>query len=237
MPKVLVLTHAKEEGAGLIASALRAQKLTPQVVRGYAGGAVPADLGRARGLVVMGGPMGVRDAAAHPFLSDELRLIERALRAEVPVLAVCLGSQLLATVLGAHVSRAPSREIGWLPVELAPSAGRDPIFAGVRSPFVPCHWHGDVFTLPTGAVSLARSARTRCQAFRYARAAYGLLFHMELTRVGVAKMTRAFAAELAIAKIAPGDMLSGADKFLPRLEPVARGVFGRWAAECAQRER
>jgi GMP synthase (glutamine-hydrolysing) len=234
MGQVLVLTHTKEESAGIISSALRAKKLVPRIVRGYDGDAVPTDIGRARGLVVMGGPMGVRDAGTYPFLKDEMRLIERALRAEVPILAVCLGSQLLATVLGAHVSHAAAKEIGWLPVELAPSAGRDRIFAGVKSPLVPCHWHGDVFTLPPGAVSLARSARTRCQAFRYARAAYGLLFHMELTRPGLAKMTRAFEDELVQEQLTARDMLAGADKFLPRLEPIARGIFGRWAEECVR---
>jgi GMP synthase (glutamine-hydrolysing) len=232
MGTVYVLTHTKEETAGTIAPALRAKKLVPRAFRGYAGDAIPSDMGRARGLVVMGGPMGVRDAARHPFLSAEMRLIERALRAELPVLGVCLGSQLLATVLGAHVSRATAPEIGWLPVELAPSAGRDRIFAGVTSPMTPCHWHGDVFTLPPGAVSLARSARTRCQAFRYARAAYGILFHMELTRAAVARMSKAFAADLEAEKLDARDMLAGADKFLPRLEPVARGIFGRWAEEC-----
>ena len=234
MGQVIVLTHTKEEGAGMITAALRAKKLVPRVVRGYAGAAVPTDIGRARGLVVMGGPMGVRDTATYPFLKDEMRLIERALRAEVPILGICLGSQLLATVLGAHVSRGSAKEIGWLPVEHVASAGRDRIFAGVKSPLVPCHWHGDVFTLPPGAVSLARSARTRCQAFRYARAAYGLLFHMELTRPGLAKMTRAFEDELVAEKLTAGDMLAGADKFLPRLEPIARGIFGRWAEECVR---
>jgi GMP synthase-like glutamine amidotransferase len=229
---VTVLTHAKEETAGAIAPALRAKKLSLRVVKGYAGQPVPNELAGARGLVVMGGPMGVRDASRFPFLRDEMRLIERALRAEIPVLGVCLGSQLVASVLGAHVSKAPAREIGWLPVELAPSAGRDPIFSGVRSPLLPCHWHGDVFTLPAGAVSLARSARTRCQAFRYARAAYGVLFHMELSRAGVARMCATFADELAEAGITRREMLDAADKCLPRLEPVARGIFGRWAEEC-----
>ncbi len=234
MAHVLVLTHTKDEGPGLIAPALRAKKLVPRAIRGYAGGTIPAEVGRARGLVVMGGPMGVRDTSTHPFLKDEMRLIEKALRAEIPILGVCLGSQLVASVLGAHVSRATAREIGWLPVELAPSAGRDRIFAGVKSPLVPCHWHGDVFTLPPGAVSLARSARTRCQAFRYGRAAYGLLFHMELTRPGVARMCRAFAAELAAEKLTAADMLAGADKCLPKIDPIARGIFARWADECAR---
>jgi GMP synthase-like glutamine amidotransferase len=182
----------------------------------------------------MGGPMGVYEADRHPFLTQEMRLIERALRADVPVLGVCLGSQLLASVLGAHVARASAKEIGFLPVELSASAGRDRIFSGVRSPLVPCHWHGDVFTLPTGAVALARSQRTRCQAFRYGRTAYGLLFHMELTRPILRGMTRSFRDELLSEKIEARSILDAADVHLPLLLPVAREVFGRWADQCVE---
>ncbi len=232
MPVVYVLQHAAVETAGTISTALRSRKLAPRVIRAYAGAEVPRDMTRARGLVVMGGPMGLYEADRHPFLKDEMRLIERALRADVPVLGVCLGSQLIASVLGARVTRGRAKEIGWFPVELAASAGRDRIFAGVPSRLVPCHWHGDVFTLPAGAVSLAKSAQTRCQAFRYGRAAYGVLFHMEMTRAMLRKMTGVFRDELAAEKIAPKDILAGADRHLPRLEPVARGVFERWAAQC-----
>jgi GMP synthase-like glutamine amidotransferase len=234
MSTVYVVQHAEPETPGTIGLALRARRLTAKVVRAYAGAEIPREMGRARGLVVMGGPMGVHEAARFPFLQDEMRLIERALRAEVPVLGVCLGSQLLASVLGAHVSRARAKEIGWLPVELAASAGRDPIFRGVKSPIVPCHWHGDVFTLPAGAVALARSQRTRCQAFRYGRTAYGMLFHMEFTRPILRKMTRTFRDELAAERIEPGAILDGADLHLPRLEPVARAVFERWADQCTE---
>lgn len=234
--QVLVLTHTKAEGPGLIAPALRSRKLVPKTVHGWDGGTIPSDIGRARGLVIMGGPMGVRDAGQFPFLKEEMRLIERALRAEIPILGVCLGSQLLATVLGAHVSKSSAPEIGWLPVELAPSAGRDPIFAGVKSPLVPCHWHFDVFTLPAGAVSLAKTVRTRCQAFRYARAAYGVLFHMEVNRAAVARMVRAFPDELEATGVAGKDMLAGADKYLPKLEPTAKAIFTRWAEACRKEE-
>ena len=234
MSTVYILKHAAIENAGLLAPALRAKKLTPRVLNSYAGAALPRDLSRARGLVVLGGPMGVHQTAEFPFLDDEMRLIERALRADLPILGICLGSQLVARALGAHVSHGRTKEIGFLPVELAASAGRDRIFAGVTSPIVPCHWHGDVFTLPRGAVSLAKSERTRCQAFRYGRAAYGLLFHLEMTRPMLAKMTRAFQGELAAEKLLPRDVMAGADKFLPRIEPIARGVFERWALECAR---
>ena len=137
MAAVYVVRHDAAETAGLITHALRAKRLVPRVIRAYAGDAIPRDVRRARGLVVLGGPMGVHDTKAFPFLEDEMRLIESALRAEVPILGVCLGSQLVASVLGAHVSKGRTKEIGWLPVELAASAGRDRIFAGVKSPLVP----------------------------------------------------------------------------------------------------
>jgi GMP synthase (glutamine-hydrolysing) len=89
-----------------------------------------------------------------------------------------------------------------------------------------------VFTLPAGAVALAKSDMTRCQAFRYGRAAYGVLFHLEMTRAMIAKMTRTFAHELAEANVSPDAILGGAKTFLPRLEPVARAVFARWADQA-----
>jgi GMP synthase (glutamine-hydrolysing) len=228
-----VLQHTPSETAGAIAVALRGRKIVARVIKSFSGDEVPREIGDARALIVMGGPMGVYEADAYPFLKEEKRLIERALRADVPVLGVCLGSQLLASVLGAHVTRGHAKEIGWIPVEFSASAGRDRIFGGVSSPIVPLQWHGDVFTLPAGAVSLAKSAMTRCQAFRYGRAAYGVLFHLEVTRGIVAKMVRAFAGELAEQNIAREDVLAGAAKHLPRLEPIARGVFERFAAHAA----
>jgi GMP synthase-like glutamine amidotransferase len=73
-------------------------------------------------LIVLGGPMGVYDEARHPWLVDEKRLIEAALRAEKTVLGICLGAQLIATVLGKKVTRNQQREIGWFPLKLTQAA-------------------------------------------------------------------------------------------------------------------
>ena len=99
---------------------------------------------------------------------------------DLPVLGICLGSQLLAKTLGARVYPNHVKEIGWYPVELTPAAADDPLFAqsGTRTMF---QWHGDTFDLPSGAVHLARSPACENQAFRYGRRAYGLQFHIEMT--------------------------------------------------------
>jgi GMP synthase (glutamine-hydrolysing) len=129
-------------------------------------------MGDAAGLIVMGGPMGVYEEARFPFLRRERNLIERALADRVPVLGICLGSQLLASALGAPVRKGLRKEIGWHPVYLEDAAGDDPLFRETPVEFDAFHWHGDVFDLPTGAVRLAHSSLTEYQAFRYGENAY-----------------------------------------------------------------
>ena len=176
--------------------------------------------------------MGVYEDDVYRHLSDEIRLIRSALQANVPVLGVCLGSQLLAAALGARVSPG-TREIGWFPVELSAEASRDPLWAGIPSPFTPFHWHGDAFDLPEGCVGLARSAHTACQAFVYRELAYGLLFHLEVTEPMVHAMTAAFPDELASAGVDRAKLLDRAPRELPALRQVAETVFGRWADRVA----
>ena len=63
--------------------------------------------------------MGVYEHARYPFLLEEMRLIEVALKAQKPVLGICLGSQLMAATLGAEVTQGVVKEIGWHKVELS----------------------------------------------------------------------------------------------------------------------
>jgi GMP synthase (glutamine-hydrolysing) len=180
-------------------------------------------------LILLGGPMGVYEAERYPFLADEIRLVERALREDKPVLGVCLGSQLLASALGAEVSPSGGKEIGWHPVTLTGAASNDPIWGEVESPLTAYHWHGDVFELPKGAVSLASSRQTECQAYRYGQNAYGILFHLEVTREIVEDMVAAFGDELRAEGLDGGAILSDTQRYLPELQRVGKGLFNRWA--------
>src|SRR5688572_6145472 len=96
--QILVLQHEQVEGLGSVAAALARAGISWRCVRAHAGDTVPRDTGSAAGLVVMGGPMGVYDAPRYPFLRSEMRLIEGALATGLPILGICLGSQLLAHV-------------------------------------------------------------------------------------------------------------------------------------------
>lgn len=172
--------------------------------------------------------MGVYEQAANPHLTDEIRLIRTALDLGLPILGVCLGSQLLAATLGARVAPA-TKEIGWFPIELTEEAAQDPLWRGIRSPLTPFHWHGDAFELPEGARPLARSKATPCQAFSHGDRAYGFLFHLEVSAAMVHAMTRAFGRELEAAGVDREALLDQARRSVPEVRETGALVFSRWA--------
>lgn len=230
MAKIYVLQHHPVEHLASIADALESAALAWQYVRLYEGQPVPAEMKGAGGLIVMGGPMAVYQADKFPYLPDEMRLIEQAVKDDLPVLGVCLGGQIVAAALGAKVTKNPAgKEIGWHPVRLSDAATDDRLFGGIAQDILPFHWHGDIFELPNGAVSLASSDRTPCQAFRYGSNVYALQFHLEVTVESVAGMAAAWPRELEREKIVASEMIADTAKHLPKLEAIGETVFGRWA--------
>lgn len=159
-------------------------------------------------LVVMGGTMGAYEEEQFPWLRGEKALIRAAVDAGKTVLGICLGSQLIASALGARVYPAGHREIGWWPVRKLAGAAGHPLFGLLPEEFTAFHWHGDTFELPAGAVLLAASAGCRHQAFSLGERVLGLQFHFEVTPAAVRQMLEGSDEELAQAQ---GYVQSGAD--------------------------
>ena len=194
--RALVLQHVPVEGPGTLASYLNARGWTLETVALYEGAHLPEDAKEYQAVIVMGGPMGVYDEAEYPFLSDEHQFLMRVLAQGVPLLGICLGSQLLAKALGARVYRNPYKEIGWYTVDLTLAGTTDPLFTCLTSPVPVFQWHGDAFDLPAGAAPLATSSRCPHQAFRYGDRVYGLLFHLELTPTVIQSWIEVFHDDL-----------------------------------------
>jgi len=231
MAKIYVLQHHPVENLGNIADALEGAALAWQYVHVNDGQAVPASMKGAGGLIVMGGPASVYQTERYPWLRDEMRLIEDAVKSNLPVLGVCLGAQILAAALGAKVDRNPNgKEIGWHPIRLSDAAKDDRLMRDLPATMTPFHWHGDIFDLPPGAVSLASSDKTPCQAFRHGDKTYGFQFHFEVTQESVVAMANAFAKDLVRENIPADRMIAQAAEFLPSLEKTSDKVFSRWAS-------
>jgi GMP synthase-like glutamine amidotransferase len=132
-------------------------------------------------IMVFGGAMHPDQDAEHPWLPVEAEFIRGALDERVPLLGVCLGSQLIARAAGAGVRPAAAPEVGWHAVELT-GAGRDDPLIGVLPDRVDAfQWHYYTFGLPAGATLLATSAVSD-QAFRIGDHAWAMQFHAEVTR-------------------------------------------------------
>jgi GMP synthase (glutamine-hydrolysing) len=227
---VRVIQHHAGEGPGLLGEALAREGIACDVTRVDLGEPVPTELGDALGLVVLGGAMGVNEADLYPHLHAEEALVRAALDAERPILGICLGSQILAWALGARVHAAPAKEIGWLPVTLAPAAATEPLFKLLPARFTTLHWHGDVFDLPAGAVPLASSEQTAHQAFRAGARAYGLLFHLEATPAQVRSMVGEDDGYLEAAGVAGRTLIEGAGAWCGPAAEIAVPFFRAWAA-------
>jgi GMP synthase-like glutamine amidotransferase len=126
-------------------------------------------------VVILGAPESANDNL--PYLEAEQNLIKRSVDRNIPVLGICLGSQLIAKTFGAKVYRGPLKEIGFyhdLTID-----GNSKLFSGFDNPFTVFHWHGDTFDLPQGAIRLVHSEHYPNQAFQI-NSAIGLQFHLEV---------------------------------------------------------
>ncbi|MGQ0502265.1 MAG: type 1 glutamine amidotransferase [Panacagrimonas sp.] len=174
------LQHAAHEELGCIAPWLAARGAQVTMTRLYAGDVPPA-AADFDALIVMGGPMNIYEHAAHPWLVAEKNLIRAAIAARRRLLGICLGSQLIADVLGGPVTRNAHTEIGWFDVELNAQGRAHPWFADWPERFEAFHWHGDTFAIPPGAQNLMASEACANQGFVQGDRILGLQFHLEVT--------------------------------------------------------
>ncbi len=178
--RIHALQHVPFEDLAHIATWARQRGHTVSSTRFFASDDLPP-VDRIDGLVIMGGPMSIHDEAFFPWLVAEKRWIEQVIRADKPVLGICLGAQLMASVLGATVYKNPFQEIGWFSVRKMPLDQETPITHALPTTWEAFHWHGETFDLPAGALHLASSDGCRQQAFLYGRQVVGLQFHLETT--------------------------------------------------------
>ena len=230
----LVLRHVQAEGLGLLANVLRDRGIHHRYLDLPRGEAPPRDLQNVGGLIVLGGPMAVYEAERHDFLRIESGLVERALTAGRPVLGICLGAQLIASVLGARVYAGERREVGWAPIKLTGDGRDDGVFGVLEPELTVFHMHGDTYELPADAKNLARSTLYEQQAFRWGDVVYGLQFHLEFTETMIQKLATEPESRAYItgAGADPQALVRDAPNHVRRLGPVVEKVFAEFFTQC-----
>lgn len=222
-PHLAVLAHEQETGLGAFAAELDAADVGYEVLTTTRGDLPDRD--DFDGAIALGGSLGAEDAR----LLETRRWIRRAVLTGLPFLGVCLGGQLLATALGARVTRGRP-EVGLHEVFLTETGQRDPLFAGLPRRLEVFGFHEDTFDLPPGAVPLAGSISCTYQAFRFGAAAYGLQFHPEVRADDLAGwQTVEGYRDLAARTGAEFDTLATAlSAAAPALDAVAAQLLERW---------
>ncbi len=187
-------------------------------------GKVPWDL-----LVVLGGPIGVNDGADYPFIAPELKFVEARLKAAQPLLGICLGSQFIARALGATVRRNEKVELGWKPLNFT-QAGKSSTLRHLTGPVL--HWHGEIFDLPQGALSLCNTDLTPHQGFTWGQA-LAMQFHPEVTARGLEQWYVGNVGDIREVGVTTSELRRSAEAHAAPMQKQAIAMLDEWLGAIA----
>jgi len=174
MSEVLVIQNAKYEGLSALGELLKEDGFKTQIVFAKK---EKIPIVNHSAVIILGAPESANDDFS--YLKEEIKLIRSIVKKEIPLLGICLGSQLIAKSFGARVYPGNKKEVGiYHDIELD-NLSKSKLFSGIKNPATVFHWHGDTFDLPINAMRLAHSKDYRNQAFQI-DSAVGIQFHLEV---------------------------------------------------------
>jgi len=159
------------------------------------------------------------------WIRREGALLREAHEREVPILAICFGSQLLARALGGEAFRRPEPEVGWLKVRTSDES------LVPDGPWLV--WHFDSFTPPPGARLVAETPAAP-QAFAIGRS-LGIQFHAEVTLETTASWVRRCSSELEQAGVNARQLLADTRDRMPVARASALRLFDAFLEAGAAR--
>lgn len=214
-----LLQHATDTPPGLLAEWLGTHGIPFRVVRPDRGEPVPGDPRAFRWLAILGSEHSATGTEPE-WIGDELELTRRAIEADVPVLGICFGGQVLARALGGAIGPAPAPSIGWHLVE---PVGSSPVDAG---PWL--HFNYEAFSVPDQATMLAGSPAGPA-AFR-AGPHLAVQFHLEATVEIVDAWMRWDAERLARLGLDPVELLAASPERRAHARESAFALLDAWAS-------
>lgn len=229
MQKIMVCQHVAHEILGTLDPLLKQNKIRIRYINFERNPNQKPNIESYDGLILLGGPMNVDQTAQFPFLKFEIELINQALKKNIPILGICLGSQLIAKALGAPVKKNPIKEIGWYKIALKNEGQKDPVLHNLWPESHVFQWHGDTFELPQECSWLASSKDCSNQAFRYRDNVYGLQFHLEVDRAMILRWLKIEQNQKELAEIKdqtnPEKIVKETKLYLPHLLTRSQQCF------------
>jgi GMP synthase (glutamine-hydrolysing) len=185
---------------------------------------IPQEVDNYEAIVILGGYMSVYQNL--PFLEEQQKLIRNANHHQVPLLGICLGSQLIAQALGGRVYKGQRKEIGWFEVKVN-NEGRNDIFKGITNERIKVfQWHGDTYELPKSAILLA-SSNLYPQAFKVGTS-IGILFHLEVTHEIIRNWTSNYRLEMTEVGVSTDSILNNKKNEFENLADNCKVVYSNF---------
>ncbi|MFW2372762.1 MAG: type 1 glutamine amidotransferase [Gammaproteobacteria bacterium] len=178
MLPILIACHARCEPPGYLCSYFDSRQVPYKKIHVDEQTLSAIKLSDLSGLILMGGPHSVNDD--HPWIVQELELIQQAVADDIPLMGVCFGAQMISKALGGQVSEAPAMETGWHHILLDRKRLPEGLANKLPDSFEVFQWHEDTFSNPQHAIPVFSGSNIENQGYLLGKV-LTMQFHLEMT--------------------------------------------------------